>query len=84
MFPIVPLFVFSLITYFLPKRFFKAWYKFALVWTTLTIVGILFAPEYSGQLMYAITKGSVTYYMSVLFCVISTTILILTLFKKDK
>lgn len=82
--PLVPLFLFSLITYFLPMRFFQAWYKFALVWTALAMIAIFFVPEYSGQLMYAITKGSVAFYSAVLFCVISISIVLFTLFRDEK
>lgn len=84
MFPILPLFLFSLITYFLPERFFITWLKFARVWIPLSMLGILLAPEYSNEFMFAITKGSVAFTMSALFCVISSAILLFKLFQDEK
>ncbi len=80
----IPLFLFSLITYFLPERFFITWLKFARVWIPLSMLGILLAPEYSNEFMFAITKGSVAFTMSVLFCVISSAILLFKLFQDEK
>ncbi|MFZ2769563.1 MAG: hypothetical protein WA048_03105 [Minisyncoccia bacterium] len=53
---------------------FQAWLKFTYVWVPLTIIFTLIAPEYDPSLL-PITKGVVSFYMSVLFLIISIVII---------
>ena len=75
--PILPLFLFSLLTYRLPERYFRAWSRFALVWIPLSMLAIACSPEYGDSIMpiYSITKGFVSYLASTSFAIISTLIL---------
>ena len=79
--PILPLFLFSLLTYRLPERYFRAWSRFALVWIPLSMILVVLAPEYiSGGLFIQIgpvfTKSYVSNTSSQLFALISTLILL--------
>ena len=74
--PIFPLFIFSLITYWMPETIYRAWFKFALVWIPLSMLLIFISPEYSSDWMYRIEKGSVAFGMSALFVIISTLIIV--------
>ena len=73
--PSIPLFLLSLITYFLCDEVFHTWIKFALVWIPLTILLTLAAPEYSQSLL-PIVKSSVSFWFSALFFLISLVIVI--------
>ena len=74
--PILPLFLFSLITYKMRDDIYRTWLTFALVWTPLSMFLILIAPEYSHDWMYRIEKGTVAFGASVLFCLVSTILII--------
>ncbi len=76
LFIIIPTFILSLITYKMRDAVYQAWLKFAYVWVPLTIILTLIAPEYNPSL-FPITKGVVSFYMSVLFVIISTGIIII-------
>ena len=75
--PVTWLFIFSLLTYRLPERYFRAWSRFALVWIPLSMLAIACSPEYGDSIMpiYSITKGFVSYLASTSFAIISTLIL---------
>ncbi len=75
-FPIIPLFLFSLITYKMRDEIYRAWLRFAYVWIPLSMVAILLAPEYSGDWMYPVVKGTVAFFSSVLFALVSLGIII--------
>lgn len=68
--PFLPLFLLSILASFLRPAIFKAWAKFALVWIPFTMLCIAAAPEYSQSLL-PIVKGSVAFYLSILFVIIS-------------
>ena len=74
--PIIPLFLFSLITYKMRDEVYCAWSRFAYVWIPLSMIAILFAPEYSGDWMYPVTKSSIAFLSSLLFVTISLGIVI--------
>lgn len=80
--PIIPLFLFSLITYKMRDEVYKAWFRFSYVWIPLSMILIFLAPEYptSGGFLslYAATKGSVAFVSSTFFVAIS---LILVVYK---
>lgn len=71
LFPVIPLFILSLITYKMRDDIYQAWLRFARVWIPLSMVLILLAPEYSGDWMFPVTKGSVAFSSSLLFVIIS-------------
>lgn len=82
--PTLPLFVFSLVTYFLPKRVFKMWFRFAVVWIPLSIILIAFTPEYAGDFLYSYGKGVIAFYSSILFSIISIGIILFAWLGKKK
>ena len=83
--PMFPLLLFSLVTYFMPEKIFKTWSRFALVWIPVSMIGIFLAPEYSGDWLYPVTKGSVAFLTSILFTIISSLIILFVfLFSKKK
>lgn len=73
-------FIFSLITYFLPEKVFTAWFKFACVATPLSIIAIYFAPEYSNSIIYSIDKGFAASRLFGLFSLISIIIILTKLY----
>ncbi|MHB0865686.1 MAG: hypothetical protein ACYC1Y_02190 [Minisyncoccota bacterium] len=76
--PILPLFLFSLITYKMRDEVYRAWLRFASVWIPLSMLGILLAPEYSEQFlpMFPVVKGTVAFFSSLLFFTISLFIVV--------
>lgn len=75
-FPIIPLFIFSLITYKMKDDVFRLWWKFAGIWTLLSMSAIIAAPEYSGNILSPIEKGSVALFFAGMFVLISTILII--------
>lgn len=69
------LFLVSIITYKMREEVFKLWLKFTYVWVPLTILLVLISPEY-GNSFFPIVKGSVSFFMSCLFLLISLIIII--------
>lgn len=69
--PIIPLFLFSLITYKMRDEVYQAWLRFSLVWIPLSMILIFFAPEYAANWLYPVTKGSVAFISSLFFTIIS-------------
>lgn len=69
--PSLSFFLISLIAYFTPEQIFKSWAKFAVVWVPLSMLAILVAPEYSGDFLFPIEKGSVALLTTVVFVVCS-------------
>ena len=79
--PTFPLFLFSLLTYFMKEEVYRAWSRFALVWIPLSMLLIFLAPEYSTDWMYRIEKGSVALATSAIFAVVSLVIVGVKYFK---
>lgn len=80
LFPIIPLFILSLITYKMREEVYRAWLGFARVWIPLSMVLIFLSPEYAesfGVTLYSITKGSVAFFSSLLFIIISSVVIFL-------
>ncbi len=82
-FPVMPLFVLSLIAYSLREETFRAWLKFTYVWIPLTMLLVLTAPEY-GNAFLPIEKGTVSFFFSLLYVIISLGILITMSLKAKK
>ena len=74
--PVVPLFIFSLITYWPRNEIYESWFRFARWWIPLSMLAILIAPEYSSDWMYSIEKGTVAFATSALFALVSLIIII--------
>lgn len=81
--PIIPLFLFSLITYKMRDEVYRAWLRLASIWIPLSMLGIFLAPEYSGQLLplFPVTKSSVAFVSAILFGAISLLIIAWKYFK---
>ncbi len=80
----VPLFIFSLITYWMREEVYRAWFRFARWWIPLSMLAIFLAPEYSSDWMYPIEKGTVTFLFSVSFCIISLLIILVRYFRPGR
>lgn len=69
--PVLPLFLFSLITYKMPEGVFQAWWRFARVFVPLAMFLILITPAYTHNWMFPVTKGTVAVALSGLFVLTS-------------
>ena len=74
--PIIPLFLFSLITYKMRDEVYMAWLRFARVWIPVSMILIFLAPEYSSDWMYSIEKGPIAFFSSLLFVIIALTLIV--------
>ena len=74
--PFLPLFVFSLITYFLREEIFQSWWRFTRIAIPASIVLILLAPSYSSDWMLPIEKGTVAFFTSLIFVFISVIVIV--------
>ena len=78
LFPIILLFIFSLITYKMREEVFAAWWKFARVFIPLSVFAVLIAPSYSNNSFFPIDeKGSVLLYFCLNFVISSVLIIFL-------
>jgi len=75
LFPIIPLFIFSLITYKMREEVYQVWWKFARIWIPLSMLAVIISPSY-GNWMIPIEKGTVAFALSVLFVIISLVLII--------
>jgi len=73
--PIIPLFLFSIITYKMHDEVYQAWLRFSFVWIPLSMVLIFLSPEYSADWMYPVVKGTVAFFSSLLFIVVSLAVI---------
>ena len=69
--PVLPLFLFSLITFKMSEGVFQAWWRFARVFVPLAMFLILITPAYTHNWMFPVTKGTVAVALSLLFVVVS-------------
>jgi hypothetical protein len=74
--PVVPLFLFSLITYKMRDDVYRAWLRLAQWWIPLSMLAIFLAPEYSSDWMFSIVKGTVAFFSSLLFVAISIVLIL--------
>lgn len=81
--PIIPLFIFSLITYKMREEVFESWWKFARIWIPLSMLAVLVSPSY-GNWMIPIEKGTVAFASSILFVIISLVLIIWQSIKEKK
>ncbi len=79
---IIPLFIFSLITYKMKEDVYQTWWKFSRVWIPLSMLMILMAPSYSSNWMIPIEKGTVAFFSSIIYGAISVYIIIYHLSKR--
>ncbi|MEI6842982.1 MAG: hypothetical protein WCK48_00510 [bacterium] len=77
----LPLFLLSAITYKMPDRVYKAWSRFSLVYIPISIILTLLTPDYSQGLV-PVDKGRVSLGLSVLFIIISISIIVITSFRE--
>ena len=76
--PVLPLFLFSLITYKMSEAVFQDWWRFARVFVPFAMLLILIAPAYTHNWMFPVIKGTVAVILSGLFVLVSLTRIILT------
>src|SRR3989344_8555185 len=76
--PIIPLFLLSLITYKMREEVYRAWLRFAYVWIPLSLLLIFLAPEYTYDWMFPVVKGTVAFFTSLLFVVLSLIIILMS------
>ncbi|NTW27568.1 MAG: hypothetical protein HGA36_04545 [Candidatus Moranbacteria bacterium] len=82
--PIIPLFIFSLITFKMQDKIFQAWWKFARIWVPLSMLAILISPSYTHNWMFPIEKGTVSFFSSTLFIIASTILIAHQSYKSRK
>ena len=83
----IPVFFFSLITYFMKEEVFLTWFKFARIWTPLTVLLTLISPGNTGGGFFEISiniNGAVAFLMSLIFILISLSIIVFKLIKTRK
>src|SRR3989344_4320472 len=69
--PIIPLFLLSIIIYKMRDEVYRAWLRFAQWWIPLSMLLIFLAPEYTSDWMFPVVKGTVAFFSSILFLIIS-------------
>ncbi|MBP6929447.1 MAG: hypothetical protein KBB77_00765 [Candidatus Moranbacteria bacterium] len=69
--PIIPLFLFSLITYKMSEEVFQDWWRLARIFIPLAMFLILITPAYTHNWMFPVVKGTVAVALSGLFVIIS-------------
>lgn len=80
--PIVPVLLFSIITYKMREEVFRAWWGFACWWTPLSMILIAISPQYAdGFMMSPSPNGLAVVGTSILLVVISTIIILSRWFK---
>lgn len=81
----VPVFIFSIITYFTNITTFQVWSKFALVWIILSIISIFTTKEMTGNMLFSMDKSFVSIILSGLFVFLSIIIIVIkSLFPKKQ
>lgn len=84
LFPIIPLFIFSLITYKMRQEMYQAWWKFARIWIPLSMLAVLISPSNTSNWMFPIEKGTVAFFSSCAFVIISLVIIAYQYFQRKK
>ena len=73
----IPVLVFSLVTYLMNDKVFRAWRNFALVWVPLTVFLVVMTPDTSGSIV-AFGKETVAMILSIVFSALSIAIICVT------
>lgn len=81
--PALSIFVFSILMYFAKNQTQKSWGYFAVTWLVISMVSIFLAPRYGSDWMLPVEKGSVAFFGSILFVVISIIIILYGKFRRD-
>src|SRR3989338_2136068 len=71
----IPLFILTLLIYFLNDVIYRSWFLFVRWWILFSIISTAVAPTYSHDWMVPIEKGNVTLLMSSIFVVVSIIII---------
>ena len=74
-FVFIPVFILSIILYKMRDGIYQSWFKFVRVWIPLTIFLTIISPSY-GHGLLPIEKSSVSFFMSILFFLISLIIIL--------
>lgn len=82
--PTIPLFIFSLVTYKMREKVFQAWWNFARIWIPISMLAILLSPSSTHNWMFPIEKGSVVFFSSILFILVSVILIIIWQIKEKK
>ena len=81
----IPVFIFSLFTYKMKDDVYNIWIKFVYIWIPLTIIMSFITPEYGkGGFLFPIERGGVSYFLSLLFFIISIIIISVKYFSAKK
>ena len=76
-FLVIPIFIFSLITYWMRNEVFSIWLKFTYFWIPVSVIAIILTPETTGSL-FEIDKGFISLVFSALFVILSILIIIIS------
>jgi len=78
-FPILPLFFFSLITYWMREEVYQTWFRFARWWIPLSMLLILIMPSDTGSGSFgpqlSLGKGDIALVTTFIFTLISLTLI---------
>ena len=74
------LLILSIVVLLVSDFAFRNWLKFAYVWVPLSVLFMVFSPEYDSSL-FPMDRGRVSFFMSTLLLVISLLIIIITYFR---
>ncbi len=80
----IPLFLFSLITYWMREEIYKSWFRFARWFIPLSMLLTLIAPEYSSDWLYPIVKGTVALLTSIIFAALSLLIILIKYLRPNR
>jgi len=72
----ISLFFLSIITYKMRDEVYHAWLRFSYVWIPLSMILIFLAPEYTSDWMYPVVKGTVAFFSSLFYAIISLIIIV--------
>jgi hypothetical protein len=79
--PFLALALFFGFVYWAPDYIYRAWFRFVLWWIPLSMLAILIAPKYSGNILDPIEKGTVALFFSGVFVVVSILIIAIKYFR---
>ena len=84
LFPVVSLFIFSLITFKMHEEVFRSWWRFSRIWIPLSMIAIFVSPSNTSNWMFPVEKGSVAFFLSVIFVIVSACIIVYRHYKLEK
>lgn len=82
--PFIALFLVSIFVHWIRQDMYESWFRFARWWVPLSMIAIFLAPEYDKDFLFPIEKGTVSLFLSVVFLIVSTLIILVKYFSNKK